>query len=208
MNGSGIPRRASLASKRTYSRDPPSRAGRGGGAVSDTVKKRPYVANKGEQRLSIAVDRFLRRALVKPCYVTAIHDSDGGERTMQQRVRDKNRGISKGQLDWQVVQTGVYRPLELKRGKNNLSDAQVQTVADLTACGFPPIVAWTLREVYDGLSSAGFKFTGNVETVLQHCEELLAGWDRDAAAVMSGEVVKKKYAPRKAGPRFLWKAST
>lgn len=173
------------------------------------TEKRPYVANKPEARLSIAVDRFLRRALTKPCYVTAIHDSDGGERTMQQRVRDKNRGISKGQLDWDVVQgpPALARKLELKRGKNNLSDAQRNTVADLTACGAPPIVAWTLREVYDGLSEAGFRFTDNVSTVLQHSEELLAGWDREASAILSGEVVKKKYAPRKAGPRFLWKAS-
>jgi hypothetical protein len=167
--------------------------------------KRPYVANKPEARLSIAVDRFLRRALVRPCYVTAIHDSDGGERTMQQRVRDKNRGISKGQLDWLVVQTGVYRSLELKRGKNGLSDAQHQTVADLTACGFPPVVAWSLGEVYEGLAAAGFQFAENVATVLQHCEEQLAGWDREAADVLAGVVVKKRAAPRKAGPRYEWK---
>ena len=72
--------------------------------MSGATKRKPWVSNKPEARLSIATDRFLRRALVPPFYVTAIHDSDGGERTMQQRVRDKNRGISKGQLDWDVVQ--------------------------------------------------------------------------------------------------------
>lgn len=173
------------------------------------VEKRAWVANKPEARLSIAVDRFLRRALVRPCYVTAIHDSDGGERTMQQRVRDKNRGISKGQLDWDVVQgpPALARKLELKRGKNDLSDSQRNTVTDLTACGAAPIVAWSLRETYEGLAAAGFRFEDNAATALQHCEAMLEGWDREAAAVLSGEVVKKRAAPRRSGPRFLWKAS-
>ena len=174
--------------------------------MSGATKRKPWVSNKPEARLSIATDRFLRRALVPPFYVTAIHDSDGGERTMQQRVRDKNRGISKGQLDWDVVQApGVARKLELKRGKKKPSESQVQTIADLTACGLRPVVAWTLREVYDGLLREGFRFGANVETVLQHCEEMLTGWDREAEDIMSGAVVKKASAPRKAGPRYLWK---
>jgi hypothetical protein len=168
-------------------------------------KKRPWVANRPEDRLSIAVDRFLRRALVKPFYAVAIQDSDGGARSMQQRIRDNNRGRKKGQLDWLCVQPGIYRSVELKRGKNNTSDAQDQTITDLTACGFPPVVAWELREVYEGLHDAGFRFTDNVETVLQHCEELLAGWDREAEAILSGAVVKKRAAPRKVQPRYLWK---
>ena len=83
------------------------------------VKRKPYVANKPEARLSIATDRFLRRALIAPFWASAIQDSDGGARTMQQRVRDKNRGIHKGQLDWDVWQGPpcLARKLELKRGK-------------------------------------------------------------------------------------------
>lgn len=175
--------------------------------MTDAPKKRPWVANKPEARLSIAVDRFLRRTLVYPFSATAVKDSDGGERTMQQRVRDKNRGIQKGILDWDITQgpPALNRKLELKRGKNRTSDAQDLTIKDLTACGAPPIVAWTLREAYDGLLGAGFRFSEGAETVLQHCEEILAGWDREAEAVLSGEVVKKRAAPRKAGPRFLWK---
>lgn len=170
------------------------------------AKKRPWVANGPEARLSIAVDRFLRRALLPPFYITAFKDSDGGERSMQQRVRDKNRGVSKGILDWIVVQPGVYRSMELKRGRNTTSDAQNRTIADLSACGFPPVVARTLGEVYARLSAAGFHFNENVLTVLQHCEEILAGWDREAEDILSGVVVKKRAAPRKAGPRYLWKA--
>lgn len=172
------------------------------------AKRRPWVANRPEQRLSVAWDRFVRRAMERPFYATAIQDSDGGARTMQQRVRDNTRGIKKGQLDWDMWQgpNGLARKLELKRGHNTTSDAQNQTIADLTACGAPPIVAWTLRQAYEGCLREGFRFAGNVETVLQHCEELLAGWDRDAENILSGTVVKKRAAPRKAGPRYTWKA--
>lgn len=183
----------------------------GGQAEADnavTPRRRPWTANGPEARLSIAVDRFLRRALVMPFYVVAIHDSDGGARTMTQRIRDANRGIRKGQLDWVVVQwPGLYRPLELKRGANTLTPAQRQTVADLTACGVPPIVAKSLRQTYEGLAGEGFRFTAGVETVLAHAEALLEAWDREAALVLSGDVVRPKAKARKVGPRFVWKAT-
>jgi hypothetical protein len=178
-------------------------------ADAGNTRPRAWIANKPEQRFSIATDRFLRRALVPPFYVTAIHDADGGQRSMQQRIRDDNRGIKKGQLDYDVWQGPplVARKLELKRGKNTTSSAQDQTIKDLTACGGPPVVAWDLRQVYEGLSREGFRFQANVLTVLQYHEELLAGWDREAEGIKSGVVVKKRSAPRKAGPRYLWKSA-
>jgi hypothetical protein len=176
--------------------------------MSETVQKRPWVANKPEARLSIAVDRFLRRALERPFSVTAVKDSDGGERSMQQRVRDKNRGIQKGILDWDLTQgpPALNRKLELKRGANRPSPAQLQTIADLTACGAPPIVAWSLRQAYDGLVAAGFRFVPSVETLLQHCEAMLEGWDREADLITSGVVVKKRAPARRSEPRYTWKA--
>lgn len=176
--------------------------------MSETTKKRPWVSNLPEQRLSIAVDRFLRRALVPPFSVTAVKDSDGGERSMQQRVRDKNRGIQKGILDWDLNQgpPALNRKLELKRGANRPTPAQLQTIADLTACGAPPVVAWSLRQAYNGLVAAGFRFVPAVETVLQHCEALLDGWDREASLITSGVVVKKRAPARRSEPRYTWKA--
>lgn len=168
---------------------------------------KPWIRNKPEARLSIALDRFLRRALVRPFYATAINDQDGETLDVQKIVRRTNRGVKKGQLDWDVAQPGIWRKVELKRGKNTTSDAQDQTITDLTACGFPPIVAWELREAYEKMAAAGFVFAPNVATVLQHCEEQLAGWDREADLIKSGEVVKKRAAPRKAQPRYLWKVS-
>lgn len=169
---------------------------------TDTRDKKPWVMNGPEARLSIAVDRFLRRALVPPFYCTAIHDSDGGKRSMTERVRDKNRGVQKGQLDWHVAQPGIWRALELKRGRNTTSEAQDQTIASLTACGFRPVVAWTLREVAVGLREEGFKFLPNAGTTLQHMEAQLEAWDRNANDIKTGVVIKKKSRPRKAGPRY------
>jgi hypothetical protein len=163
------------------------------GLEEKRMTEKPWISNKPEQRLSIAMDRFLTRALIPPCYFTALHDADGGGRTDLQRIRDANRGIRTGQLDWDVVQfPGVARKLELKRGKNKLSPRQVETAAALTACGLPPIVAWTLREAYTGLADVGFRFVANVETILQHYEALLESWDREADGMLSGEIVKKR----------------
>jgi hypothetical protein len=159
---------------------------------------RPWIANGPEDRLSIAVDRFLRDTLVPPCYYTAIHDRDGGKRTVMQRTRDVNRGIKKGQLDWDVAQGPPYlhRKLELKRGTNDLSPAQQDTVRELAVCGGRPIVAWELAEVYLGLLDAGFRFTAHVGTKLVFYEKHLEAWDREAELILSGAVVKKRAKPR------------
>lgn len=160
--------------------------------MSETAQK-PWVSNKPEDRLKIATFRFLKRALVPPYYVASIHDSDGGGRTDLQRIRDANKGIVSGQLDMDVWQgpPSVARKLELKRGRNTTSDKQDKTIDDLTACGAPPVVAWTLREVYDGLLREGFRFEGSVMTTLQHLEEELAGWDRAAELTLAGKVTRK-----------------
>lgn len=160
-----------------------------------------WVQNKPEQRLSIAAYRLLDRTLMPPFYVTFLHDSDGGGRTDLQRIRDANRGITSGQLDGDVIQGAppIARKLELKRGANNLSPKQKVTVATLTECGFPPIVAWNLREIYDGLAAAGFRFSGNVGVVLAHLEAELEGWDRTA------DIVKTTGVPRKAAARMVKK---
>ena len=175
------------------------------------MSDKPWVHNRPEQRLSIATYRFLKRALLPPCYFTAIHDSDDGARTDLQRIRDATRGVTTGQLDWDIVQGVEVRPgviralarkLELKRGSNKPRGKQLQTIEDLTACGAAPVVAWSLREVHSGLVERGFRFSGNVETILQHLEAELASWDREADAVMSGEVVRKKSSsPRRSAQK-------
>lgn len=177
--------------------------------VTEPPRKRPWVANGPEDRLSIAVDRFLNKALDEPFYCCAIPDEDGGRRTKQQRARDANRGRVKGQLDWLVVQgpNGLVRQVELKRGKNTLSESQKLTIIRLAACGAPPIIAYTLREVADGLMKSGFRFRGNYMTTLLHCEHQLEGWDREAEDILSGAVVRKVRTTR-APPRHTMNNAT
>ena len=103
----------------------------------DVSIKKPWIPNKPEARLSIAVDRLLKRTLLEPCYTTAQHDADEGGRNENQRARDKNRGVQPGGLDWDVVQgpNGLARKLELKRGKNGPSANQIVSLRKLTECG-------------------------------------------------------------------------
>ncbi len=164
------------------------------------MSDRPWVSNGPEDRLSIAVDRFLRDTLVPPFWCSAVHDRDGGQRSMLQRTRDVNRGIRKGQLDWDVIQGPPYlhRKLELKRGKNNLTEAQDHTFCKLVACGGHPILARTIRDVFHGLAGAGFSFLPNVGMKLAHYEAQLDAWDREAELILSGAVVKKRSPPRAA----------
>jgi len=169
--------------------------------MSDTPSERVWIANKPEDRLKIATFRFLKSALVPPFYVVSIQDADGGGRSDLQRIRDANKGIVSGQLDMEISQgpPPLIRKLELKRGRNKPTEHQLKTIADLTACGAPPIVAWSLREVHDGLFIAGFVFLPNWRTTLAHMEAQLEAWDRQASDIKSGATVRKPSKPR--GPR-------
>lgn len=176
--------------------------------MSTTLK--PWVPHKPEDRLSIVTSRFLNAALEPPFYVTALADDDEGQRTMMQRVRGKERGQEPGQLDFDVWQgretvvgvVPIITKLELKRGKNKPSDNQVTTIKKLMACGGHPVIAWTLRDVYRGLFRIGFRFRGNVETLLQKHEADLEALDRTAELTLAGAAPAKKSRTRKTPARF------
>lgn len=167
------------------------------------MTSRPWVPHRPEQRFSVVVDHFLTHALIPPFYATAIHDADEGTRTDRQRARDKERGQKPGQLDWDVCQGpgGLWRKLELKRGKNDLSDNQRMTVSELTACGAKPVVAWNLRQAHDGLAAQGFRFKANVETLLQKYEAQLEALDRTAELTLAGAAPKKPARKTRNRPR-------
>jgi hypothetical protein len=120
-------------------------------------------------------------------------------------MRDANRGVTPGQLDGEVEQgpPHLFRRVELKIGKNETTARQDATIDACTACGAPPIVAWTLQDVWIGLEQAGFNFSGNVETIYQQIQAELDGWNRKAGDILAGRVVKKRSATRKTGPRFV-----
>lgn len=171
--------------------------------MSDVPAPHIWHHSTPEGRLSIATYRFLRRALVPPFYVVAIPDSDHGTRSDLQRMRDAAKGQIAGQLDMDCWQgpNGLARKIELKRGRNKPTDQQRKTIADLTACGSPPVVAWTLEQVHLGLTMCGFRFLPNFATTLAHMEAQLEAWDRQAADVKSGAVVRKPSKPRQARTR-------
>lgn len=183
--------------------------------MSETKAKKPWVAHRPEQRFSVVIEQFLRDALLDPCYFTSIHDADEGARTNNQRARDRARGQKPGQLDWDIVQgqsdidvqgiplfKPLWRKLELKRGKNGLSENQHVTIAKLALCGARPVVAWSIREAHHGLLCAGFQFRANVETLLQKYEAMLDAMDRAAELTMAGEAPAKAPRKSKAVPRF------
>lgn len=157
--------------------------------------RKPWVAHKPEQRLSLWFNHFLEKVLLQPCYFTAIHDADGGARTDNQRSRDVARGIRGGQLDWEITQgqpSGpLIRKIELKRGKNKTSSQQDSTIKTLTACGAAPAVAYTIAETHAALIRMGFRLAPTAAMWAAYYEEKLLASDREAAAVMSGAVVKK-----------------
>ena len=162
---------------------------------NDAPPDRAWHHSTPEGRLSIATFRFLKRALVPPFYVVAIPDSDHGTRSDLQRMRDAAKGQISGQLDFDVIQApGLARKLELKRGRNKPTEHQQKTIADLTACGLPPIIAWSLSDVLDGLEAVGFRFLPNVVTTLLHMQAQLNGWDRLAAGVKDGSITRKRTA--------------
>lgn len=171
----------------------------------DTPPKRAWVAHRPEQRLSIAVNRLLARCLSQPCYFTALHDADGVARTENARARDKTRGVKSGQLDWDIVQGDphLWRKLELKRGRGDLSEHQRETVKALTACGAAPIVAWTLEDAFAGLVAAGFRFEANAPFVVKELAAKLEAMDREAEAKAAGQAPRKAQPrPKKQGPRY------
>jgi hypothetical protein len=87
----------------------------------------------------------------------------------------------------------LWRKLELKRGANKLGERQRETVRVLTLCGFPPVVAWSIREAWEGLAREGFRFAANAETLCQRYEAMMEASDREAALVISGHVVRKPW---------------
>jgi len=69
-------------------------------------------------------------------------------------------------------------------------------------CDAKPIVARTLWEAFAGLNEAGFRFTGNVETLLQKYEAQLEALDRRAELTLAGTAPRKRATRTKPGPRF------
>lgn len=169
-----------------------------------------------EHRLSHFVDALLDRIMVEPCWFSAVDHGAapmGGTKEAQKTARMvraqrmKARGIKPSHLDWFVFQGGIYAQIELKVGSNNPDDGQDTTMRLLRERGIPTGCAKTLRQFYDLLVDAGFMLHANAANILTEIEARHAAADDKAVLIKTGVVKKKRYAPRKASPRYLWKVS-
>lgn len=161
------------------------------------------------------MDALLDRILVEPCWYSAVDHGAapmGGTKDEQKQARMiraqrmKARGIKPSHLDWFIYQRGIYAQFELKYGSNKPDDGQEATMRLLREREIPTGCAKTVRQFYDLLVDAGFALHPNAENILVEIEARYAAADDKARMIKNGEVVKKKYVPRKAGPRYLWKA--
>lgn len=166
-----------------------------------------------EHRLSHFVDALLDRILVEPCWYSAVDhgatpmgktDDEQRQANMIRAQRMKARGVKPAHLDWFVFQNGIYAQFELKHGKGKPSDGQLDTMRLLADRGIPTGCAWTLAQFFDLLLSAGFKLHANARNILTEIEARHGAANDKAAMIKTGEVKKKRYAPKKPGPRFLW----
>lgn len=170
-----------------------------------------------EHRLSHFVDALLDRILMEPCWYSAVDHGVAplGKSKEQQRQanmiraqRMKARGIKPSHLDWFCYQksTGIYAQIELKVGYNTPDDGQVTTMRLLRERGIATGWAKNLRQFYDLLVMAGFRLHANAGNILTEIEARYDAASDTAELIKSGVVVKKRVVPRKASPRYTWKA--
>lgn len=168
-----------------------------------------------EHRLSHFVDALLDRIMVEPCWYSAVDHGAApmGKTTDEQKQarmvraqRMKARGIKPSHLDWFVYQktTGIYAQFELKVGYNTPDTGQETTIRLLTDRGIPTGYARSLAQFYDLLVRAGFVLHANARNILTEIEARHAAADDKADLIKTGVIKKKRYAPKKAGPRFVW----
>lgn len=159
--------------------------------------------DQAEHRLSFCVAALLDRVMVGEWWATAVDHSGAAigrteQAQMAWRQRQKAMGIKPAHLDWYCFQrdTGVFAQFELKSGYNKPTEGQETTMRLLRERNIPTGCAWTLREFFDLLVSAGFKLHLNAANILSEVEARHAALDRQAAAVKSGEIKKKRRAPK------------
>jgi hypothetical protein len=174
------------------------------------------MVDQPEHRLSHFVDALLDRVLVEPCWYSAVDHGAapmGGTKEEQKNARMvraqrmKARGIKPSHLDWFVYQRGIYAQFELKIGKNDPDDGQETTMRLLRERDIPTGCAKTLRQFYDLLVGAGFALHPNAANILVEIEARYAAADDKAQMIKDGVITKKRYAPKRRGPRYEWKVS-
>lgn len=170
-----------------------------------------------EWRLSHYVDALLDRVLTEPCWYSAVDhgaapskDKSKEARRQENMVRAqrmKARGVKPSHLDWFIYQRPIYAQIELKIGNNDPDARQEDTMRLLAERDIPTGCAKTLRQFYNLLVEAGFVLHANAANILVEIEARHAAADDKAVLIKTGVITKKRYAPKKAGPRYEWKVS-
>src|SRR5690349_16401504 len=92
------------------------------------------VVNRPEQQLQKAIKQYLDYA-APPLF--AFHPANGGKRNFKEAVQFKSMGVVAGVPDFVIcAPEGKVYFIELKIGKNDLSDEQVKVLAKLANLGF------------------------------------------------------------------------
>jgi hypothetical protein len=160
--------------------------------------------DQAEWGLSHWVDKFLDRALIPPCWFTAVETgtimlTKTPEARMAEAARRKARGIKPNHLDWYVWQreTGIYAQWELKVGDNKPTRGQADTIAALERNSIPTAVCYTVPEVHDFLVAAGFRLHGNAANIAAELHEKFLADRRKAAAKKPARASRKRAATGK-----------
>ena len=169
------------------------------------------MADHGEHRLSIYVNKLLERTLLEPCWFTAQDTAaraigENWEEQAQARMiwahRQRKYGVKPSQLDWRVFQSPISAEFELKYGKNKLRTGQITTMKLLSDRSIPTGVFWNLRAVYDFLVISNFRLHGNAWNIMRQLEH--EHFQADDEAGMKIGAPRKAPAKHKTQPRFLW----
>jgi len=148
-----------------------------------------------EQEFQKVAVAFIKRAVVGPMFVAATVNEN--EMTENARARAKLRGMVSGLPDLYVVQLPAKSCwLELKWGKNGLSENQKSVAHALDACKVPRGTAWSIAHVRYYLDFAGIELAHNIDSLTVEYQA------RAEAAVRTAELkAETPHKPGKSRPR-------
>lgn len=156
---------------------------------------------KPEERFQIFVVRRLRDILPLDCEFRAIEQGVKFSGTTVQRMaawqRLQNKGVKAGTTDLHFWWNRIYLTIELKAGRNTVTDAEDRFMKAIRAAGFCAGAAWTAMQVEALIRGAGIPLTGT-----------LTGIDERLAVEAPESAPRKPSKPRaeppsKAGLRAL-----
>lgn len=160
--------------------------------------------DQAEHALSHWVDRYLDRAIVGPCWYTAVETGTwmvGGSREARMNAENKRRarGIKPCHLDWYLWQktTGQFTQFELKVEGRPTRLGQEQTIEALRRNHIPTTVCETVPQVHAFLYTAGFALHGNARNIADELHERHLAQRREKAVA-----APKRPSSTRPGPRF------